>query len=147
MGTVIYAIAGYFVLLLTVRSLKRRTGSSMTLFEFVFILLIGGMIILATVGRDRSVTNCTCAVIAVGFVHRLLSWAKSRSPRVGRLLDGTPLVIVKKGEWQQEAADALRLRIEDLEVAAREAGVRRVEDVEWAVLERGGRISVFGRKE
>ena len=63
---------------------------------------MGGIIILSTVGNDRSVTNCTCAVIAVGLMHRSLSWAKSKNPRLGAILDGTPLVVIKNGEWQTE---------------------------------------------
>lgn len=147
MSTLIRAIAGYFLLLIVVRVLNRRAGDQMTPFDFVLIFLVGGAIILATVGTDRSVTNCTCAIIAVGFLHSLLSWAKTKSPRLGRLLDGTPLVIIRKGEWQQEVVHGKMLRFEDIEAAARKSGMRKVEDVEYAVLERNGRISIFGRKD
>ncbi len=83
MYTIIHAIIGYFFLLLTVRVLSRRPGAQMTLYEFVIVFLIGSVIILATVGDDRSVTNCVCAVITVGLMHGLLSWAKAHSPRLG----------------------------------------------------------------
>jgi len=76
MDTIIRAIVGYFVLLIVVRVLKRRAGSQLTPFEFVLIFLIGGIIILSTVDSDRSVTNCTCAVITVGLLHRALSWER-----------------------------------------------------------------------
>jgi uncharacterized membrane protein YcaP (DUF421 family) len=52
MNTILRAIAGYFFLLLTVRVLSRRPGAQMTPFEFVLIFLIGGVVILATVGDD-----------------------------------------------------------------------------------------------
>lgn len=145
MPTIIHAIAGYFILLLVVRVLKRRPGAQMTMFEFVFIFLMGGIIILSTVGNDRSVTNCTCAVISVGLMHRALAWAKSKSPRVGAIVDGTPLVIINKGEWQPEVVSGMHLRREDVEAAARSVGVTRVEDVDYAILERNGRISVIAK--
>ena len=119
MGTLIRAIVGYFILLLVVRVLSRRAGSQVTPFDFVLIFLLGGTIILSTVGRDRSVTNCTCAVITVGLMHTLLSWAKAKSPRIGRLLDGTPLVVIRKGEAQRELMRQKKLRIEDIEAAGR----------------------------
>jgi uncharacterized membrane protein YcaP (DUF421 family) len=143
MPTILHAIAGYFVLLLVVRVLKRRAGSRMTLFEFVLIFLMGGIIILSTVGNDRSVTNCTCAVIAVGLMHRVLSWAKSKSPRLGAVIDGTPLVIINNGRWQHEIMRGMKLRREDVEAAARSSGIARAQDVSYAILERNGRISVF----
>jgi uncharacterized membrane protein YcaP (DUF421 family) len=147
MATILHAIAGYFILLVIMRVLARRAGSQMALFEFVIVFLMGGIIILSTVGNDRSVTNCTCAVMAVGFMHRITAWAKSKYPRVGAILDGTPLVIVKQGEWQQEIMRGMKLRPEDLEAAARSANVTRVEDIDYAILERNGRISVFPKAD
>jgi uncharacterized membrane protein YcaP (DUF421 family) len=143
MDTIIRAIVGYFVLLLVVRVLRRRAGSQMTMFEFVLIFLIGGVIILSTVDRDRSVTNCTCAVITVGMLHRLLSWAKSKNPRIGAFLDGVPLVVIKNGEWQSEVIEKMYIRKEDLRAAARSQGVPSLEKVKYAILERNGGISII----
>ncbi len=146
MATILHAVLGYFILLLVVRVLARRPGSQMTMFEFVIVFLMGGIIILSTVGNDRSVTNCTCAVIAVGLIHRTVSWAKNRSPMLGAIIDGTPLVVIRNGEWQAEVVRGMKLRREDIEAAARERGVTRVEAIEYAILERNGRISVLPKE-
>ena len=146
MATIIHAVAGYFILMLIVRVLKRRAGSQMALFEFVIVFLMGGIIILSTVGNDRSMTNCTCAVIAVGLMHRGVAWAKSKSPRIGAIIDGSPLVLINKGDWQQEVITGMKLRREDIEAAGRSAGATKLEDIDYAVLERNGRISVFPKE-
>jgi uncharacterized membrane protein YcaP (DUF421 family) len=147
MPTILHAIAGYFILLLIVRVLKRRAGSQMTLFEFVIVFLMGGIIILSTVGNDRSVTNCTCAVIAVALIHRTIAWGKSKSPTMGAIIDGTPLVIIRHGEWQPEVVTGMKLRQEDIEAAGRSAGANRIQDVDYAILERNGRISVIPKEK
>lgn len=147
MDTILRAVAGYFILLLVVRVLRRRAGSQMTLFEFVLVFLMGGVIILATVGPDRSVTNCTCAVIAVALLHRSVAWAKSKSPRIGAVIDGTPLVIVRRGEWQADVLRAMGIRREDIGAAARAHGVTSLEDIEYAVLERNGGITIMRRAD
>ena len=147
MATILHAVFGYFVLLLVVRVLTRRPGSQMTLFEFVIVFLIGGVIILATVGEDRSVTNCTCAVIVVGLLHRLVSWAKMRNPRLGGIIDGTPLVLLKNGAWVDETMHGMRLAPEDVMAAGRTKGIRGVDDMEYAILERNGGISVIERED
>lgn len=141
MPTIIHAIAGYFILLMVVRVLKRRAGSQTTMFEFVLIFLIGGTVILSTLGNDRSVTNATTAVIAVGFIHRMLGWAKSKSPRIGAILDGTPLVVIRNREPQREALLNTYLRPEDIAAAARAKGILNIADIDYAVLERNGQIS------
>lgn len=145
MYTVLHAIAGYFFLLLTVRVLVRRPGAQLTPFEFVLIFLIGGVIILATVGNDHSVTNCTCAIIVIGLVHRLVSILRRKFPRLGAWIDGVPLVLIRNGEWQLEQLEGLRIDREDVIAAAREKGLTSLHDVEYAVVERNGSISIIPR--
>jgi hypothetical protein len=83
-----------------VRVLSRRPGGQLTLFEFVIVFLIGGVIILSTVGKDRSITNCATAILNVGLLHWGVSAIKSKFPRFGAVADGTPLTLLKNGEWQ-----------------------------------------------
>ena len=143
MATILHAVVGYFILLLVVRILKRRAGAQMTMFEFVLIFLVGGIIILSTVGKDRSVTNATCAVISVALIHRLLGWGKGKSPRLGARLDGVPLVAIRKGEWQHDVIRGTGLRREDIEAAVRGKGSMSLRDVDYAILERSGQISIL----
>ena len=147
MSTIIHAIIGYLFLLLAVRVLSRRPGAQLTIFEFVIVFLIGGVIILSTVGNDHSLTNCTCAVIAVGLMHRAVSWAKQHNPRFGAIVDGTPLMLFKEGEWQQEVMQGMHLAIADVMAAARSKGVRDVASIQYAILERNGAISIIEKEE
>jgi uncharacterized membrane protein YcaP (DUF421 family) len=143
MSTILHAIFGYFFLLLIVRVLSRRPGGQLTLFEFVIVFLIGGVIILSTVGKDRSITNCATAILTVGLLHWTLSALKEKSPRLGELIDGTPLVLLKKGVWQVEVMKGMRIDKEDVMAAARGKGVKSIFDVAYAVLERNGSISII----
>ena len=143
MYTIVHAIVGYFFLLLTVRVLSRRPGAQLTLFEFVIVFLIGGVIILSTVGNDRSVTNCGTAIIAVGLMHRFVTWLKAKSPRLGEIIDGTPLVLLKNGEYQQEVMRGMKIDPQDIMAAGRSKGVTSIFDVKYAILERNGAISII----
>ena len=147
MSTIVHAILGYFFLLLTVRVLSRRPGAQLTLFEFVIVFLIGGVIILSTVGNDRSITNCATAILAVGFMHRFVSWLKSKSPAFGRVIDGTPLVLLKNGEWQNEVMRGMRLNPEDVMAVGRTKGMNSIHEIEYAILERNGAISLIKAKQ
>jgi uncharacterized membrane protein YcaP (DUF421 family) len=147
MLTVIYAIAGYFFLMLAVRLLTRRPGAQMTMFEFVIVFLIGGIVILATVGNDRSITNCGMAILTVGLLHNLVAWVKARSPRFGAIVDGTPLVLVKDGAWVDEAMIGMKMAPEDIMSAARIKGIKSIFDVKYAILERNGTISIIKAKK
>jgi uncharacterized membrane protein YcaP (DUF421 family) len=142
-ATIIYAVLGYWFLLLTVRVLSRRPGGQLTLYEFVIVFLLGGIIILATVGQDRSLTNCATAIIAVGLMHWLVSWLKAHFPRFGAVIDGTPLVLIENGEWRRDIMRGTRVDPEDVMAAARSKGVRTISEVKYAVLERTGGITII----
>ena len=66
---------------------------------------------------------------------------------MGAVIDGTPLVLVKGGEWQEETMHGMRLAPEDVLAAGRTKGIRGFEDIEYAVLERNGAISVIEKEE
>jgi uncharacterized membrane protein YcaP (DUF421 family) len=147
MYTIIHAMLGYFFLLLVVRVLTRRPGGQLTLFEFVIIFLMGGIIILSTVGDDRSETNCTCAIITIAMMHQIVAWLKGRFPAFGAVVDGTPLVLLKNGEWQNEAMHGMRIDPEDVMAAARGVGLKSLTQIRYAVLERNGAISIIPEKK
>lgn len=147
MPTIWHAIAGYWILVLTVRILTRRPGAQMTPFEFVIVFLMGGVIILATEGPDLSEINSICGVITVALMHRLVSFLKVRFPKFGEIIDGTPLVILKDGQWQTAVMEQMRLHDDDVMAAARTKGVRSLPEIKYAVLERNGAISIIKREK
>ena len=147
MSTIFHAIVGYWFLLLTVRVLSRRPGAQMTPFEFVIIFLIGGVIILATVGDDHSETNSVCAVITIALMHRLVSFLKVRFPRFDQIADGNPLILLKDGQWQTETMGKMRIQQADVMAAARARGIKTLEQIRYAILERLGSISTIKDEE
>lgn len=143
MHTLILAVCGYVFLLVIVRILARRPGAQMTPFEFVLVFLIGGVIILATVGDDRSMTNCFSGVIAICLMHRIVGMLKKRSARFANIVDGTPLVLLKDGEWQVPVKKMAHIDDMDVMTAARAKGVRTLDEIKYAILERNGGISII----
>ncbi len=146
MVTLVHAVIGYFFLLLTIRILKRRPGAQMTPFEFVLIFLVGGVIILATAGDDRSMTNCYGGVIIICMMHRLVGKLKQRSRRLGAIIDGTPVVLLKNDEWQAQSMKRKGVQDDDVMAAARDKGLKTLDQIKYAVLERNGAISIIKKK-
>lgn len=143
MATIIHAVIGYFWLLFTVRFLTRRPGAQMTPFEFVLVFLMGGVIILSTVGNDRSETNSVLAVMTVGLLHRLVSALAVRYRRFGAIVEGVPLVVLEKGRWRTDVMRTMKVQDDDVMAAARVKGARNFSEIRYAVLERLGSISVI----
>jgi uncharacterized membrane protein YcaP (DUF421 family) len=76
-------------------------------------------------------------------MHRLLAGIKAKFPSFGAVIDGTPLTLLKNGEWQLEVMRGMRIDREDVMAAARTKGIGSIYDVAYAILERNGAISII----
>jgi uncharacterized membrane protein YcaP (DUF421 family) len=142
MVAVLRAFLGYFFLVLIVRIVGRRPGKQMTPFEFVLIFFIGGLALTAIVGDEVSFTNGICQIITMGLAHYTIAWARSKSPRLARLVDGTPLILLENQTWRVNTLQQMRIHDDDVIASARDSGIPTLQEIDRAVLERNGEISV-----
>jgi uncharacterized membrane protein YcaP (DUF421 family) len=143
MGAVFRAIFGYCFLVLMVRVVGRRPGKQLTPFEFVLIFFMGGVTLTPMIGDDRSLTNALLTIATIALTHFVLSWLKQVSPAFGRVIDGTPLMLLQKGRWQTEIMNKMAIQDNDVMATARDEGIKSLEEIDYAVLERNGEISII----
>ena len=147
MESVLRALAVFIVLLIVFRIAGRRTLTEMTSFDFVLLLIISEATQNAMIGNDYSVTNGVLVILTLVGVDIILSVVKRRFPKVETWLDGKPMVIVSKGRPNEDLMAWARVDKEDVLQAARERqGLARMEDIDYAVLEISGGISVIPRR-
>ncbi|MBV8809893.1 MAG: DUF421 domain-containing protein [Acidobacteriaceae bacterium] len=147
MAAVLRAIWGYCFLVLIVRTAGRRPGKQITPFEFVFIFFAGGVTLTSMVGNDPSLINAVTIIITIAVTHFLIAWIRHRWPAIGLIIDGTPLVLLQKGEWQVETMRRMRIKDDDVMAMARDNGLERLDQIEYAILERNGEISIIQKSE
>lgn len=147
MAAVIRAFFGYCFLVLVMRVAGRRPGKQMTPMEFVLIFFSGGLALTTMVSDESSFTNAVCQIVTVAVTHFAITWGRQVSPAFGRLVDGTPLLLLSKGRWQAETMGKMRIDEEDVLAMARDKGLSSLQQVEYAFLERNGEISIIQRSE
>jgi len=148
MDAVLRAAAIYLFMLLLFRIAGRRTLSNLTNFDFVLLLIIGEATQQALLGDDFSVTNAFIVIVALVGIDIGLSLVKERAPRVGKILDGVPMVIVEHGRPLHPRMKRARVSEEDVLQSARESqGLERMDQIKYAVLELGGSISIIPQDE
>jgi uncharacterized membrane protein YcaP (DUF421 family) len=147
MTAIFRAILGYYFLVFIMRVVGRRPGRQMTPMEFVLIFFSGGLTLTAIVADERSITNALCQIMAIAVAHYFLAWIRQKSPAIGRIVDGTPMVLLQKGQWHIEAMDGTLIKDDDVMAAARERGLETLDQIDYAVYERSGEISVIPRSE
>ncbi len=84
------------------RLVARRPGKQITTFDFVLIFFMGGLALTAIVGDDLSLTNAVGLIVGIGMAHLFVATLRARSPRLARLFDGTPLVLIEGHRWRVE---------------------------------------------
>jgi uncharacterized membrane protein YcaP (DUF421 family) len=143
MASVLRAVFGYAFLVFMVRVVGRRPGKQMTPFEFVLIFFIGGLTLTFVVGDEASFTNALGQIMTIAILHYLISWARTKSSAFARLTDGTPLVLLEKGQWRSIAMKGMRIADDDVMAAARDKEIKTLDEIEYAILERNGEISII----
>jgi uncharacterized membrane protein YcaP (DUF421 family) len=143
MAAALRAFFGYLFLVFIVRIVGRRPGKQLTPFEFVLIFFIGGLALTAMVGDEASLTNAVIQILTIGLAHYGIVLLRSRSPRIARLFDGTPLLLLEKGQWRSQSLSRMGIQDDDVMASARDQGIKTLDKIQIAVLERNGEISVI----
>jgi uncharacterized membrane protein YcaP (DUF421 family) len=127
------------------RAVGRSTLGELSTFELLLYVTMGDLVQQSVTQQDNSVTGGMVAIAVFALLTVLLHWVQWRFPRTRRLVNGTPVVVVRDGRLLTRPAREQRLTDTDLAAAARQQGIRSVAEVELAVLEADGRISFFTR--
>ncbi len=143
MNTVVKAAAAYLIVLFVIRLVGRRTASQQAPIDMVVLFLFGGMSVSAVLGDDKSFTGAMSAIVTVGLMHVAVSWLKLRFVWLERVVDGTPIVVLRKGDWNETLMRRLRMQQADVRTAARQQGIDDMEKVAVAVVERDGKVSII----
>lgn len=143
MDIVLRSAAVYVVLLIVFRISGRRSFAQITTFDAVLLLIIGESTQQALLGDDFSVTNGMLVVVSLVVIDIALATAKAKVPRVERLVDGVPVVLVDRGRPMRDRMRRVQVDEQDiLEAARRSHGLERFDEIRFAVLELGGEISI-----
>ena len=115
-------------------------------FDCVLLLIISEAAQNAMIGEDYSVTNGALVVLTLVGLDVLLSHVKRWSETAEMGLDGEPTIIVEQGRPNTDKMKRARIDEDDVLMAARETqGLEGMEQIEYAVLETSGGISIIPR--
>jgi uncharacterized membrane protein YcaP (DUF421 family) len=133
----------YGALLVGLRMAGKRELGQMTPFDLVVILLIANAVQNAMVGSDVSVTGGLIAAAVLLVVNIAVSQTRERLPWLQRAVAGTPTLLIENGAFIAQHLAKERLEEADVLMALREHGFANADDVQSAVLETDGSISVI----
>jgi uncharacterized membrane protein YcaP (DUF421 family) len=139
-GTIIYLFL-FFLL----RILRREAGA-IGISDLLVIVLIADASQNAMAGEYKSITEGVVLVATIVFWDYFLDWLGYRFPKIRRLLQPAPLLLVKDGQMLKRNMRQELISKEELISLLREQGVENVKEVKKCYLESDGHISVIKKR-
>lgn len=144
MESVLRAAAVYAFLLVVFRIAGKHSLAQITTFDFVLILVIGESTQQALLGTDMSMINAWIVIATLVVMEQVLTIVKGRWPSLDDALESQPVVIVARGKLLERQMQREQVSLSDILSSARtNHGIGRLDQIEYAVLERGGGISII----
>jgi uncharacterized membrane protein YcaP (DUF421 family) len=128
---------------LAIRLFGKKELAQLSVVDLVFILLISNAVQNAMVGSNSTLAGGLVAATTLFVINYLLKTGLLHSRRFNQLIQGNPLMLVYNGEIIQKHLDQSQISLEELEAAVREHGVETIKQVNLAILEVDGNISVL----
>lgn len=148
METVFRGAIVYIMLLTVTRLTGRRSLAQITPFDVVLLLIIAETVQQSMLGDDMSITNAIVLIVSLATIDVALAWAKDRWPFARNWIEGRPTILMSDGKPDLQALRRARVGLPDVMQAARQThGLATLDEVEAAILEIDGAISIIPRQE
>jgi uncharacterized membrane protein YcaP (DUF421 family) len=145
-GAVVGRVAVVYLLMLaSLRVLGKRDLSQMTAFDAVLLFLIPQLFRNYLLGTDDSLLTAVVGATTLLLLVFLTSLLGFRSITLGRLVRAEPTILSVDGVLVEHALNREHVAPEEIEAAARLAGVAQIASVRQATLEADGKISIIRR--
>lgn len=133
----------YFFIILIYRIMGKREVGQLGIVDLIVSILIAELVAISVEDVNKSIMASVIPIICLVGLQIILSFTSLKSPKLREMLDGSPKFIIKNGKINYSEMVRQKYNLDDLLTQLREKGYRNIEEVEYAILENNGTLSVF----
>ncbi|MDI9476744.1 MAG: YetF domain-containing protein [Natronincolaceae bacterium] len=141
------ALLLYLIVVVVMRMMGKRQVAQMQPFELVIMILIADLAATPMENMDIPLVNGIIPIIALLSVQVLTAYFSLKNEKFRDFVCGKPSILIHKGRIDQTEMHRLRVNINDLLEALRNKNQFNISDVEYAILETNGQISIIPRAD
>ena len=140
---IIRTVILYFLLLALLRIMGKRELGQLSPFDFVIAIMIAELATIPMENLSVPLLNGIIPIFVLAILEIFISCLALKSPFFRKIIDGTPSIIIKNGQIQVKELKKSRFNLDDLLSYLREKAVFDLKTVEYAILERSGKLSII----
>lgn len=140
---VLRTVLMYFSAFAVMRIMGKREIGELSIFDLVISVMIAEIAVFAIEDMQRPLYDGFVPMLTLLFIQIAIAMISLRSRRIRFLFDGKPSVIIEDGRINRQEMKRQRYNLDDLLMHLRANNIDNVADVEFAVLETSGQLSVM----
>ena len=133
----------YVLVLIIIRIMGKRQLGQLQPFELVVTLMLAELATVPMEDKDIPLIDGIIPLVTILLAQVLLSYISLNSQRARRIICGTPSIVIRDGQIQEAELRRLRFNLNDLLEQLRIKNVTNIADVEFAIFETNGSLSVI----
>ena len=139
----------FFYLLITViyRIMGKREVGELSIMDLIVSIFIAELAAISIDNYKQNIFLSVIPIIALVIVQLVVSRVSLKSSKVRSILDGDPSMIIERGKVNFKEMLKQRYNLDDLLVQLRNRGIKSIEEVDYAILETSGKLSVFKKDD
>ncbi len=136
----------YAIIVLVFRLMGKREIGELSILDLVVYIMIAEIAVAAIEDIKTDLIPTILPIFILLLIQIGLAVLSLKSKKIRDLIDGKPTFIINKGKIDEKAMKSQRYNMDDLLLQLREKDVRNIADVEFAILETSGKLSVFEKE-
>ena len=141
--TIFRTTVSFIVLLILARIMGKKQISQLTFFHYATGITIGSIAAEIAAQQETPFVDGIIAMVLWALLTLLMSYIALKSKKARTILDDRPTIVMYEGKIIEEAMKKSRLHLSDLNMMLREQSIFSIKDVQCAILETNGNLSVM----
>lgn len=133
----------YFFIFIVYRIMGKREVGQLGIIDLIVSILIAELVVISIEDYDNNIFLSIVPILTLLLLQVTLAYFSLRKPKFRILLDGNPSIMIQNGKINYKEMLHQKYSLDDLLTQLREKGYRSIEEIEYAILENSGTLSVF----
>ena len=137
----------YAILTIIIRVMGKRQLGELDVCELVITILLSEIASLPITNPEKSLIDAIIPIVTLAALEILTSALILVSPKLKKILSSKPSVLIAHGIVDKTAMRKVRISIEDLVSQIRQNGIFELDEVDYAILEENGKMSIIPKSK